>query len=53
MSVQGADKAGQTISEGLRFFLKSVGLGAGIALILWLSPYFLNSLAEFILRLKG
>lgn len=52
MSEQGADKAGPTISEGLRFFLKSVGLGAGIALIFWLSPYFLNALAEFINALR-
>lgn len=45
MSEQGADKAGLTISEGVRFFFKAVG----IAFVF----YFLPSLAEFIITLKN
>ncbi|WP_237567610.1 hypothetical protein [Mannheimia haemolytica] len=33
MSEQGADKAGLTISEGVRFFLKSLGIGLFLALV--------------------
>lgn len=49
MSEQGADKAGLTISEGVRFFLKSVGIG----LFLPLPFYFLPYLAESIITLKN
>ncbi|WGE65986.1 hypothetical protein NYR76_03220 [Actinobacillus equuli subsp. equuli] len=49
MSEQGADKAGLTISEGLGFLFKSIGIGLAVALIF----YFLPFLAEFILMLKG
>lgn len=48
MSEQGADKVGQTISEGLRFFLKAIGTGAGIAFIFYFLPY----VAEFINAIK-
>ena len=38
MSEQGADKYGENISSGIKFFLKAVGIGALIALILWQLP---------------
>lgn len=49
MSEQGADKAGLTISEGLRFLFKSIGIGLAVALIF----YFLPFLAEFINAIKN
>ncbi|EPY99246.1 TPA: hypothetical protein ACU21O_000483 [Mannheimia haemolytica] len=49
MSEQGADKAGLTISEGVRFFLKSLGIGLFLALFFYFLPY----LAEFIIAVKN
>ncbi|AZI13442.1 hypothetical protein ACU6T4_03510 [Avibacterium paragallinarum] len=52
MSEQGADKAGLAISDGIKFFFKSLGMGIFIALILWLLPSALKGLSEFILALR-
>ncbi|MEG9487426.1 hypothetical protein [Mannheimia indoligenes] len=49
MSEQGADKAGLTISEGVRFLLKSLGIGLFLALLFYFLPY----LAEFIITVKN
>lgn len=49
MSEQGADKAGLTISQGLKFFFVSLGFGLAMALIF----YFLPFLAEFINALRN
>ncbi|MGX2970279.1 hypothetical protein [Ursidibacter sp. B-7004-1] len=48
MSEQGADAAGMELYKGIKFFLTSVGIGGGLALLFWKLP----SLAEFILALK-
>ncbi|KAE9531845.1 hypothetical protein A1D25_01775 [Ursidibacter arcticus] len=48
MSEQGADAARMELYKGIKFFLTSVGIGGGLALLFWKLP----SLAEFILALK-
>lgn len=48
MSQKAADQARLTISEGLRFLLKSIGIGLAVALIF----YFLPFLTEFINAIK-
>lgn len=48
MTPQGADRAKQTLTQGGKFFLKAVGIGAAFALIFWSLPH----LADFILKIK-
>lgn len=52
MSEQGADKCGENISSGIRFFLKAVGIGALIALILWQLPNLAGALIQLINAMK-
>lgn len=53
MSEQGADKCGENISSGIRFFLKAVGIGAFIALILWQLPNLAGALIQLINAIKA
>ncbi|MFW9286112.1 hypothetical protein [Glaesserella parasuis] len=53
MSEAGADKAGLQISSGLKFFFQACGIGIAVALALWLLPEALNTLADFIIKLKA
>lgn len=53
MSEQGADKCGENISSGIRFFLKAVGIGALIALILWQLPNLAGALIQLINAIKA
>ncbi|PRJ58285.1 hypothetical protein [Haemophilus influenzae] len=53
MSEQGADKCDENISSGIRFFLKAVGIGAFIALILWQLPNLAGALIQLINAIKA
>ena len=53
MSKRGADKYAENISSGVGFFLKAVGIGAFIALILWQLPNLADSLIQIINAIKA
>ncbi|WP_157019811.1 hypothetical protein [Muribacter muris] len=53
MSEQGADQAGKAISDGFKFFLKAVGLGAFFALVFWQAPNITEAMLKVITTLKG
>ncbi|MGX2975671.1 hypothetical protein ACWIUH_11745 [Ursidibacter arcticus] len=52
MSEQGADAAGMELYKGFKFFLKTIAIFGGLALLFWQKPDFFEALAEFILALK-
>lgn len=49
MSEQGADAAGMELYKGFKFFLKTIAICGGLALLFWRLP----DLAQFIITLKN
>lgn len=53
MSEQGADAAGMELYRGFKFFLKTMAICGGLALLFWQSPNLINAIAQFIITLKN